>query len=183
MRGFSLNMKLYVRNNQIINSFFPPKNGVSFVALIENCEQWWEHEGAFIMDKVQQKLGMNFQEESVVLYLCDYEPGGKSDPLVVSVNSTNYHDVIIHELIHRLLTHNTSHYNEDVDSPKLFPDVSELCARHIVVHAVSAWVYLDVLKRPDRLQADKDECVGEYRQAWNIVEKVGYQEIMSRVSQ
>jgi hypothetical protein len=100
-------------------------------------------------------------------------------------------DVLTHELLHRLLTDNTT-ISYDTNLRRTW---SELFGRdhkpatlvHIPVHAVHKAIYLDVLKEPSRFERDfagnkKHEAV-PYIEAWAYVEENGYKEIIEQLRQ
>jgi hypothetical protein len=98
-------------------------------------------------------------------------------------------DTLTHELIHRLLTDNTSlPFDTKYLSRwgKLFgKDHTFGTLVHIPVHAVHKAVYLDILNEPDRLERDvqenKSAKAEDYIAAWEYVEKHGYRAIIDKL--
>ena len=98
-------------------------------------------------------------------------------------------DTLTHELTHRLLTDNTTIPHETlllVPWQSLFGKNHNFnMLVHIPVHAVHKAIYLDVLNEPMRLERDiannKMYEAKDYVDAWNYVERHGYEEIISKL--
>jgi hypothetical protein len=58
---------------------------------------------------------------------------------------------------------------------------------HLPVHAIHKAIYLDVLKAPERLERDIEDCkkfdkkANSYVAAWDYVEKHGYENIIKQL--
>ena len=98
-------------------------------------------------------------------------------------------DTLTHELLHRLLTDNTSAPYETMltdEWQKLFGKNHTFGTLvHIPGHAVHKAIYLDILKEPKRLKRDIAENnkynATDYINAWDYVEKHGYKEIIKQL--
>ncbi len=122
----------------------------------------------------------------------------KSDPLIMNFSHEpdKFVDVLTHELIHLLLTDNNIVRTKDAkpvinlfdEWKKLFRgnyDFSTLV--HIPVHAISKYIYLDVLHDPSRLQRDIDSAqklngAKAYIDSWDYVNNHDYHQIVNDLS-
>lgn len=117
-----------------------------------------------------------------------------SDPLTISatnlavrfIDTSNFIDILIHELIHRIFTQAG---NERLMLParnyiaKTYKHETRSMRVHVLVHAVHAHIYLALFSRR-RLQRDIDRCqpYPDYRRAWEIVQAEGHGSIISRIN-
>ena len=114
-----------------------------------------------------------------------------SDPLIVGViyEPDLFIDILTHELLHRLLTDNTSApYDSDLSAEwrKLFgKNHSQPELVHIPVHAVHKALYLDALHQPERLKRDIERATKygatAYIKAWEYVETHDYKELVENL--
>lgn len=119
-------------------------------------------------------LGLEFHQNTIDVYAAPWFRAF-SDPMVVGVkfSDSEFVSALTHELLHRLLTDNTSARN---DGPGLLHDWAKMFGEghdiktlvHIPVHASLEAIYLDVLGEPERLEADIAMCQKNppYKQAW-----------------
>lgn len=157
-------------------------------------KEWEKHEKK-IMPALQDILDVQFYK-SVIDVSCAPYFIPKSAPLIMNFRNEpdQFVDVLTHELCHVLLTDNdvVQIHNHRQKQPinlveawqKLFGkelDFNTLV--HIPVHALCKYVYFDVMKEPSRLERDMESVksyVGtqSYVDAWEYVEKHGYQKII-----
>ncbi len=152
--------------------------------IVLNRRKLWHVQEDDIIAGMQEITGLDFYANLIDVYLVYGYRTGFSDPLVLSIRYENEHfiDTLTHELIHRILTDNTLRINGSLWVRKNFPQIEDRVAtNHILVHAVHKAIYLDILKSPERLQIDIDRCQKSpgYKQAWDMVEKEGYENIIS----
>ncbi|MCF7865344.1 MAG: hypothetical protein K9M11_02455 [Candidatus Pacebacteria bacterium] len=143
----------------------------------------WQKEETQILNALQQITGLTFFQNSIDVYLVGGWHRAFSDPVVISIKIEGeaFVDVLTHELIHRLLTDNKQDKNGGIWCKKNYPEIEDpAVSNHILVHAIHKEIYLDVLGRPDRLAADIEKCEVKlaYKEAWNIVEREGYKNII-----
>lgn len=145
-------------------------------------EKIWMENHTKILSALIKILGFEFTEKEIIVYTVGF---GKahSDPLVVPSNFDDYSfiNVLIHELIHRVLTRNSLNLNEDILAPLLYPKENQSVAIHITVHALLKYIYLDVLNDPQRLEEDILNSTEDYRRAWDIVESEGYLNCIKKI--
>jgi len=163
----------------------------------EQCEEWTENyrkEWAKYEDKIlpalTKALGVYFRQSIIDVHTV---PGIRdmSDPIIMNfmTDADEFVDRLTHELVHKLLTDNTAYSLNDTDKPtwlgdewqKLFGDHDFDALIHIPVHAIHKYIYLDVLKEPERLQRDiastKDN--EPYAAAWQYVNDHDYIKIIA----
>lgn len=137
-----------------------------------------------IMQGMCELYDLQFKQNTIDVFIAPWF-SAFSNPMVIGVKYTpdEFIDTLTHEMLHRLLTDNTSNEVKIQEWQKLFRGVSGFSALvHIPVHAALKAIYLDVLKDPSRLKRDIESCKkydwgGPYSEAWEYVEKHGYKEI------
>lgn len=150
----------------------------------------WQPVEHKILTAMTDLLGLDFFQNTVDVYIAPWF-NAFSDPLVIGVmrEPDQFIDTLTHELIHRLLTDNTSVPHDTQllgEWQKLFGKKHSFGATvHIPVHAVHKAIYLDVLKEPERLKRDIDENkqyeATDYVAAWEYVEKHDYRVIIEKL--
>lgn len=158
---------------------------------------WKKHEKN-ILAGLQSALGVSFYKP-VIDVSCAPFFIPKSDPLIMNFNEEpdQFIDVLMHEICHVLLTDNNQHQSNGL-TPKLdliavwqelFSGEEDFnVLAHIPVHALSKYIYLDVLKEPSRLVRDKKaveewEGSGAYVRSWQYVEEHDYKHIIEQLKQ
>ena len=170
----------------------------------EQYEEWteayrkeWRKYETKIITALQEVLGVQFYKPVIDVSCAPYFIP-KSDPLIMNFRNEpdQFVDVLMHELCHVLLTDNNvlqihNHTKKSVNLARVW---EELFGKehdfgtlvHIPVHALSKYIYLDILKEPSRLKRDIDSVktyVGSeiYTAAWDYVEKHGYELIINKL--
>jgi hypothetical protein len=141
--------------------------------------EWREHEKK-ILTAMQNILGLEFQEESISVYLISRNNGGLSEPLIVSLRykEKTKAGVLAHELAHRLLARNTKGVSGETICDSMFHGEHELTRSHVVEFAVLVHIFNDVLNKPEMLTGERNVEHPAYRRAWDIVDQKGYKEII-----
>jgi len=150
-----------------------------FDAIAKKYEAWWRPHNDKILHGICDILGLQFRQNIIDINVAPwFNP--ISDPMVIGPafqSEDALVNTIAHELIHRLLTDNTSvPYDHDLlaDWRKLFGDKHDWNTLvHIPVHAVMKKLYLDVINRPDLLALDIEVTKNNppYAAAWAYVQK------------
>ena len=151
----------------------------------------WKPYEKSILTGLCDTLDLTYRQNIIDVYIAPWFHAF-SDPLVIGVMQEPdvFIDFLTHELIHRLLTDNTTiPYQTNILQPsweKLFGKNNTFTTIvHIPVHAVHKAIYLDVLKEPKRLKRDiktnTDYDATDYMAAWDYVEKHGYEEIIKKL--
>lgn len=147
----------------------------------------WKPYQTKVLNGMCDTIDLRFRQNIIDVYIAPWFRAF-SDPLVIGVMQEPdiFIDTLTHELIHRLLTDNTSIPHET----KLLGPWQKLFGKnhsfrtvvHIPVHAIHKAIYLDVLNEPKRLKRDmegnKKFDATDYVKAWDYVEKHGYKEII-----
>lgn len=158
---------------------------------VDYRKEWRKHEQK-ILTALQTALGVEFYK-SVIDVSCAPYFVTKSDPLVVNFlnEPDQFVDVLTHELCHVLLTDNNKLQlrgdKPSIDLAKtwytLFGKNHDFKALvHIPVHALSKYIYLEILKEPSRLDRDIESILDfntAYLEAWRYVNKNNYKKIIS----
>ena len=155
-------------------------------------EAWSAHEGK-ILPALVELMGMEFYRD-VIDVPCAPWFRAVSAPLTMNFRyePDQFVDVLTHELCHVLLNDNTIYSNKSsqkdlhlgVRWQKLFNDDSNfMITNHIPVHALSKYIYLDMLKEPERLVRDIEHVQhnAPYMAAWDYVNEHGYMQIIEQL--
>jgi hypothetical protein len=160
----------------------------------EYRKEWAKYE-TVILRGMTEVLELSFYRPVIDVTLAPYF-GNKSSPLIINFrpDPDRFVDVLTHELLHILQTDNNKHQalgpRPTVKLPaewrKLFGQHERLTAVHIPLHAIHKYIFLDVLKAPERLEREisllSNSQTGEaYIQAWEYVNKRNYMEIIEEV--
>lgn len=149
-------------------------------------EAWQPHEH-IIMAGMCKTLGLRFRQNLIDVYIAPWFHAF-SDPLVVGVKYEPdiFIDILTHELLHRLLTDNTT-VPYDIDLSEEWGTLfgtrhTPRTLAHIPVHAAHTAIYLDVLQEPQRLQRNIARNPSQdYIRAWNYVDQHGYRTIIEQL--
>ena len=164
--------------------------------IVKAYQKAWNPKEKIILEAVCKLYGLSFRQNVIDVHIAPWF-SAFSDPLVIGVKYTpdEFVDTLSHELLHRLFTDNTNlpyRTNKLLDEWKrLFGDEHDFSTLvHIPVHAGLKYIYLDVLKEPERLERDiKSSKANEktwgtpYINAWNYVEGHDYKDINRALKQ
>jgi hypothetical protein len=161
-----------------------------YEAIVNKYNEWWSPHSSEILRGLCTILGLEFRQNIIDIYVAPwFNP--ISDPMVIGPafrSEDSLLNTITHELVHRLLTDNTSiDYNHDflVDWKHQFGENHDWnMLVHIPVHAVMKKLYLDVIDRPDLLELDIEDTRSNapYADAWKYVNSTDYNELVERLS-
>lgn len=159
---------------------------------IEEYINAWQPLEQMILQGMSEITYLKFRQNIIDVYVV---PGFTpfSDPMIVGarLDPDIFVDILTHELLHRLLTDNTSVASEEALIPswkKLFGNEhSMMTLAHIPVHAIHKAIYLDVLHAPKRLDRDiadnKRRNATDYVKSWDYVNPHGYKEIIQKLKE
>lgn len=165
-----------------------------------NYRQAWRKREAKILPALQDCLGVTFYKPVIDVALAPFFRC-KSDPLIINFRNEpdQFVDVLTHELCHVLLTDNNKLQLGNDETPidleqawqGLFGKEHDFHTLvHIPVHAICKYIYLDILKEPQRLSRDMDTVktyakAGDnpYTKAWEYVEKHDYKQLIADLKQ
>ncbi len=156
-------------------------------------KEWMKYEKR-VLSSLTKVLGISFYKPVIDVACAPYFVP-KSDPLIMNFRyePDEFVDVLTHELCHILLTdNNKTSIHDYVNKPKLdlakewkklysIDDFNALV--HVPVHALSKYIYLDVLKQPERLKRDMKTMESyanneAYVEAWDYVNEHDYKKII-----
>lgn len=146
----------------------------------------WLKDGKKILQGVCDILVLDFHRNMIPVYVVSGNPRPFGDPIVIRADFArpeSFIDVLVHELIHILFMDNQKKVPWSIFM-EMFPNESPSAQNHVIVHAVLKYVYLEILKDPERLQRDINRSSKhknrDYIRAWEIVEERGYKELITQ---
>lgn len=170
-----------VHLNEKFGDGTPLRSFDEYVDITKQYDDWWQPHGEKILKGLCDITGLEFAQNIIDVYVAPWFYAF-SAPMVIGVTFKTQDEllnVVTHEIIHRLLTDNTSHdlYHDYVDDwKKMFGEEhSQNTLVHIPVHAVMEKLYVDVLERPDLVALDKKSVADnpDYTKAWEYVDRKG----------
>ncbi len=153
---------------------------------IEVYKKEWRKYEKSILKGMCHALKLSFVQNIVDVHIVSGNPRAFSNPIVMKSGYApeEFVNVLAHELIHRLLSNNS----ETIDMKvlvRLFPKEDSLTRGHVLIHAILKYIYLDILKQPNRLKMDLERShsaatkgVSAYQRAWEIVNAGDYIEFV-----
>ncbi len=157
---------------------------------VADYQKAWKPFEKKILTAMTDLLDLSFRQNIIDVYIAPWF-NAFSDPMVIGVmrEPDEFVDLLTHELIHRILTDNTTlpHETMLLDKwQKLFgKEHSFGTVVHIPVHAVHKAIYLVVLNAPERLARDvagnEKYRATDYINAWNYVDKNDYRKIINQL--
>lgn len=134
-----------------------------------------------IFEGMHRATGLVFSRNILDVYIVSGIPRDMSDPIIIRSRYTQveFVNVLSHELLHRLFAINKTEFD--------FPEESERVINHIFVFAVLKYLYLDILRQPERVEMDLHRARGDtsnsgYVRAWDIVENLGYENLVAQIN-
>jgi hypothetical protein len=171
----------------------PLRSFDEYTEIVKKYAEWWKDDGDKIIRELCRITELEFYQNTIDVYVAPWFYAFSS-PMVLGVtfsSKNQFINTLTHEIIHRLLTDNTT-YSREYDFLQLwrslFGDHHEWNTLvHIPVHAIMQKLYIDVLNRPDLLELDKKDLNEhgdkEYLAAWGYVEQQGYEDIIRKLKQ
>lgn len=160
----------------------------------ERYRQAWAPHETLLLQKMTEILDVKFYRPVIDVTLAPYF-GSKSTPLIINLrpSADEFVDVLTHELLHVLLTDNDKHQSNGPHAridlmcewKRLFGEEHDsLTLAHIPVHALHKYLYIDVLRAPERLERDietvkKSPTGGAYVKAWDYVNNRDYTTVVN----
>lgn len=161
-----------------------PKTQVEINENIKLFKEEWKKDGRKILQGICDILELDFYRNVIPAYFVSINPRPFSDPIVIRAdyqNPKNAIDALMHEIIHVLFMDNLKKTPMSILT-EMFPSETHTTQSHVIIHAVLKYIYLDVLKEPERLERDtarsKKHSASDYARAWEIVEEHGYKELI-----
>ena len=143
-----------------------------YEAIVKQYQGWWQPYEKQILEAMCETLGLEFKQNVIDVHVAPFFYAF-SDPLVLGVKFDTQEKLVVsltHELTHRLLMDNTTHDDSKTleEWTKLFGERDRVALVHIPVHAVLHKVFIDVMNRPDMLDAEVRTSKA-YAESWAYV--------------
>jgi hypothetical protein len=143
----------------------------------------WEKDGARLLKGMCKKLKLRFRKNIIDVFVV----GGaraQSTPIIIPSRypPDEFVDVLTHELLHNLLAEHEEEGDISNIVDERFPYEWRLTKNHILVHAVHAYLFLEVLNDPARLTRDVEASARfppAYKRAWDIVSERTYTQLIA----
>ena len=156
---------------------------------IEKLEKTWRKNEKEILKEIAKSHGLRWQERFIYCYLTTEGLISFSEPTTLLIYSKNSFrkidfviDILTHELIHRIISPKENWQRcekawEYID--RKYKKESFTTKIHIRIHAVHSHIYLKFYGKK-RLERDIEwmQKYRDYKRAWGIVQKEGYQNII-----
>ncbi|HEU4830612.1 MAG TPA: hypothetical protein VFS65_00385 [Candidatus Saccharimonadales bacterium] len=162
-----------------------------YKGIADEYTRWWEPFGDDILEDLCKILNLRFRQNTIDVHVAPWFYAF-SVPMVIGVifkTKDKLINVLTHEIIHRLLTDNTTYeYSHDFVAlwRGMFGDeLSQNALIHVPVHAVMKKLYVDIMDRPDLVKLDQKSVSKNpsYVEAWEYVDRHGYDEIVKKLRQ
>lgn len=183
--------QIYIRYGKLIDPFFKDSVSINYpdyefptVDEIKDKVQLFRktfEDNKDVFFVMLKDLGLEFKRNTIDCFIVSATPRDMSAPLIIRsrYNETEFMDVMYHELLHKLFTDNEIPKYEYTD------EISSTTINHIDIFAILKYFYLEFLKDEDRFQKIKEKSADlkniQYKKAWEIVDIVGYKEIMKSI--
>ncbi len=161
-----------------------------YVGIAEKYRKWWQPHNDQVLHGICDIFGLEFRQNIIDVNVAPWFTP-ISDPMVIGPafhSQDALVNVLTHEILHRLLTDNTTYdyeHNFIKDWKELFgAEHSKVTLVHIPVHAGMKKLYLDILHRPDLLEMDIQTCqkYPAYAAAWKYVEENGHDKVITKLT-
>jgi len=147
--------------------------------------EWQKYEEK-ILSALYEITELEFKRNLIEVNIVSGSPRDMSRPLIISAHNPtkDFINTLTHELIHELFTDNISEKIYPSIFKNLFPNEKKSTQNHVIVHALLKYIYLDVLKEPERFKRNtaksQNNPASGYSRAWEIVEEIGYLELIEK---
>lgn len=144
------------------------------VSLYKN--EWIKYESK-ILTGIQEITGLHFERNYIDVFIVSLSTRSFSRPIVMKSRYSlmDFINVLTHELIHCLFSDNDTLVKDSF----IVTHENPITSRHIVIHAILKYIYVDVLKESQRLECDIKFCWSEgYKNAWKVVQESDYLKII-----
>ena len=147
---------------------------------VREFREAWKPIKEKVIRTIENCLGKEFPYSIVDVAIVSACPRPFSNPIVIGSHMDP--DEFVCRLIHELI-HKTNHPGVEIYKGR-YPEENDTVLNHIHVHALLQHIYVDILDRPDLFELNKKlsqkNSTSDYTRAWEIVEKEGYENILSR---
>lgn len=173
-------IKIYRKENQKYPS---AKQIQNYIKKVENL---WSTDEKKILTALQNITSLKWKSKYIQCYIV-----GRcipfSDPLTLSVydkKPDRFIDTLIHELIHQLFTQN-GNFEQSKEAwnyiRRKYKDESHRVKTHIPLFAIYSYLYMNFYgEKRLRMSVKPIISMVNYKKAWDIVQKEGYQNIIKQ---
>jgi len=155
------------------------------ISYIRELDKLWRKDEKKVFEEIAKILKLRWEEKVIPCYIVAEAEFSFSDPLTILKHKRQdlFIDILVHELIHRILSslgnfHRCRKAWEYIDEK--YKNRSKKTKTHIIVHAVHSHIYLKLFdEKRLRRNIKHDRKFRDYKEAWEIVQKEGYQNVIS----
>ncbi len=152
---------------------------------IKGYEAIWQSEGDQILQELVEITKLQWHNPEIFCYVTIWNIAPFSDPLTINPRweADRTRDLITHELIHRILSHDLNfqiikaRWDQLMEKYKEYSLTTRL---HIPVHAIHEHIIRKFYTEKE-LERDKIKKFPDYYTAWEVVEKEGYKNIIKEL--
>ena len=178
---YDQNWKTWIKFYKRIKNYPSTRRILNYIPKIEKL---WRKDEKKILKELSKVSGLEWKSKTICCYVV-----GRcipfSDPLTLPVYTKEdyFIDVLVHELIHQLFTQEGNmekSKKRGLTSTEGIEKNHKKTRIHIPLYAIHSHIYLKFFGI-ERLNRDKRlmNCLSEYKRAWEIVEKEGYEKIIN----
>ena len=171
---------LILKKGKSKEEFLSQKKITNYLKIISKL---WDKEEKKILKEISNSSKLKWRRKQIVCYIIS---AGKSisDPLTIKIfkNKNDFIDLLIHELIHQILTQNKNQVSKYIKYlRKKYKDKSLTTQNHIILFAIYTKIMLKLFnkKRLNR-EFKRAKKKGEYLDAWKIMDEEGYENILKK---
>lgn len=150
---------------------------------VKEYEKEWEKYGDRILDGLTTITNLSFKRNQIDIHVVSGNPRPFSRPIVLKsrYSPIDFINIVTHELIHCLFVDN----EKKLDGKEFYKIENKIVSSHVLIYAILKSVYFDILNEPERFERNMQslseydsDSNAAYKEAWNIVNKIGYKEII-----
>jgi len=179
---YDQNWKMWIKNYKFAKEYGQYPSTKEILDYIPKINKLWEKDEEKVLKELSKITGIKWEEKIIKCYVVG-QCIPFSDPLTLSLyrRSDYFIDVLTHELIHRLFCQSIKGTKKAWEHiHKNYKNYPHKVRIHIILHAIHTHVFLKFfgeqrLEREIRIMSK----LSDYKQAWDIVKKEGYQNIIN----
>jgi len=171
------------QEKQLIDKGLVYNSRESILQKIAEYEAAW-YDRKQVLQFMQEVLKLDFYKSVIDVYIVGAMRGAISTPVLIGSNVSveNFPDILIHELLHNLISDNKQKIDVIKILATLFPDETRLTKNHVLIYAMMTKIYTEFLQNPTKLEDIKkrDQNFPDYVKAWEIVKAEGSAAIIEK---
>ncbi|MCH7529792.1 hypothetical protein IIB50_01610 [Patescibacteria group bacterium] len=183
--------KITIKYGKLIDPFFKDsveKNYPDYIfpsieevkKKVELFKEEWNSNGEKLLTAIFDITGLQFVRSHIDVFVVTATPRDMSAPFIIRSRYTpeEFVDMMLHELLHVLFGDNKLRFLK-------IEGESDRTLNHIEVFAVLTKLYKDTINDEIRLGKVRDKSYKgnnlEYKRAWELVDKIGYEKIIKEL--